>query len=202
MARTTPQMPSPANRTEKSASGQDYQPRPSSGTCLQCLSRRQLPLFPYFAITAHAGQGLTMQEGAIADIAIRAGDDPLDLLRCARRVENACSYFAPLPWRLSSAGKTWGEACCSEYGEEKRWTGRRSGKSISSKSRAASAGNARSYAGTAGQWKRDEASRVCQECVGKHEQSNQPSVAAAHSRLPQQMATQQDDAATRVSELQ
>ena len=30
------------------------------------VSRRQLPLCPYLAITAHAGQGLTMREGAIA----------------------------------------------------------------------------------------------------------------------------------------
>ena len=51
---------------------------------------------------------------------------------------------------------------------------RGSDKSISSKSRECrERKELRGY--MAGQWKRDEASRVCKECVGKHEQSNHPS---------------------------
>ena len=61
------------------------------------VSRRQLPLCPYFAITAHAAQGLTMREGAIADIAIRAGDDPLTLRRSdARGRSRTPAHISPL----------------------------------------------------------------------------------------------------------
>ena len=171
---TTSPLLSPAKRTEKSASGRNCRLQcmcvsrqsgsgvsKASGTIASSqwqpvrivwhldhrrkhpklkVSRRQLPLCPYFAITAHAGQGLTMREGAIADIAIRAGDDPLTCYVAVTRMEGHISSLCP------GAFPAW--ACCSENGEEKQSTGRRSDKSTSSRSRAAGAGNARSRVGT------------------------------------------------------
>ena len=174
------------------------------------VSRRQLPLCPYFAITAHAAQGLTMREGAVADIAIRPGDDPLTCYVAVTRVEGRERLLIFRPFALApfqrgdDAGRNlllqvWrGEAidwerireqyvvekACSECRERKE---------------------PRGY--TAGQWKRDDASRVCKECVGRHEANGHPwqccvckcwqPTAAFHEKWQGSRATLQ-----RVSELQ
>ena len=140
------------------------------------ISRRQLPLCPYFAITAHAAQGLTMREGAFADIAIRPGDDPLTCYVAVTRVEGRERLlifrpFALAPFQRGDVGRNlllrvWrGEAIDwekirEEYMFEKACSECRERK------------EPRGY--TAGQWKREEASCVCKECVGRHEQSGHP----------------------------
>ena len=41
------------------------------------IVRKQIPLAPAFAITAHAAQGQTMVNGAIVDLCIGQGSNPL-----------------------------------------------------------------------------------------------------------------------------
>ena len=141
------------------------------------VSRRQLPLCPYFAITAHAAQGLTMREGAVADIAIQPGDDPLTCYVAVTRVERRERLLIFRPFALApfqredDVGRNlllrvWrGEAIdwerirqeyiiekpCSECRERKE---------------------PRGY--TAGQWKREDTRCVCKECIGRHEQAGHP----------------------------
>ena len=51
------------------------------------IKRRQLPLAPAFALTAHAAQGQTFSGGAIVDLCIGAGANPLTSYVALTRVK-------------------------------------------------------------------------------------------------------------------
>ncbi|CAK9055079.1 unnamed protein product [Durusdinium trenchii] len=114
--------------------------------------RRQFPLAPGFATTAHAAQGQTYAEGAMTDMQIGEGGGPMTAYIAVTRG----SVVADLAWGLHRLGNA--------RATEKK------------KKRAASAANASPKAGpyTAGQWKREAAARVCRECVRNHAANNTP----------------------------
>ena len=139
--------------------------------------RRQFPLAPGFATTAHAAQGQTYAEGAITDMQLGEGGDPMTAYIAVTRVRDREGLYIYRPFDASpyqkgcSVGRalllqTWRgdcidwatlrtryreEAACSECRERKPKSG---------------------Y--TAGQWKREAAARVCRECVRNHAANNTP----------------------------
>ena len=141
------------------------------------VSRRQLPLCPYFAITAHAGQGLTVREGAIADIAIRASDDPLTCYVAVTRVEGRERLLIFRPFALApfQRGEDVGRNLLLRVwrGEAIDWKRTRQEYIIEKPcSECRERKEPRGY--TARQWKQEETSRVCEECIGRHEQAGHP----------------------------
>ena len=78
------------------------------------VSRRQLPLCPYFAITAHAAQGLTRREGAVADIAIQLGEDPLTCYVAVTRVKGRERLLIFRPFGLAPSQR--GEDVGRDFG--------------------------------------------------------------------------------------
>lgn len=51
------------------------------------INRRQLPLAPAFAITAHAAQGQTLKQGAIVDLRIGGSSSPMSSYVALTRVQ-------------------------------------------------------------------------------------------------------------------
>ena len=139
--------------------------------------RRQFPLAPGFATTAHAAQGQTYAEGAITDMQIGEGGDPMTAYIAVTRVRDREGLYIYRPFDASpyqkgcSVGRalllqTWRGDCIDwatvrrRYREEEACSECRERKPKSG------------Y--TAGQWKREAAARVCRECVRNHAANNTP----------------------------
>ena len=141
------------------------------------VSRLQFPLAPGFAVTAHIAQGQTLQEGVIADFNISETGNPFTTYVAATRVTGReklliCRPFPAAPFQRGiGIGRAlllqlwrgdpinW-EALRQKYTEERPCSECRERKNKS--------------AFTVGQWKRDDAVRVCRECVEKHRAAGEP----------------------------
>ena len=136
------------------------------------ISRRQFPLAPAFASTAHAAQGQTLPQGVIADLQIGANGNPFTSYVAMTRVKDRQHLLIYRPfdakpfqrgiglgrdlllrvWRQEAVD--W-EAIRKVHIEEKPCSEcfERKGK--------------KAY--TVGQWKRGDRDRVCKECVWHQE---------------------------------
>ena len=141
------------------------------------ISRRQFPLVPAFASTAHAAQGQTLPQGVIADLQIGANGNPFTSYVAMTRVKDRQHLLIYRPfdakpfqrgiglgrdlllrvWRQEAVD--W-EAIRKVHIEEKPCSEcfERKGK--------------KAY--TVGQWKRGDRDRVCKECVWHHARTGCP----------------------------
>ena len=141
------------------------------------VSRRQFPLAPAFATTAHAAQGQTFQEGVVMDMHIGEAGDPLTAYIALTRVRDRHGLFVYRAFEASPFQKgakvgrdlllRWwsGEkldwpALRAKYRDERDCTECHEGKPAS--------------AFTVGRWKRTDAARVCRECIKRHVERKTP----------------------------
>ena len=122
------------------------------------ISRRQFPLAPAFASTAHSAQGQTIRQGVIADLCIGANGNPFTSYVALTRVQSRQRLliyrpFAAAPFQrgIGIGRELLKEKACSECKERK---------------------GVKAY--TNGQWKRTNEARVCKECTWRHTQEGCP----------------------------
>ena len=141
------------------------------------VMRKQFPLAPGFATTAHAAQGQTYKEGVVMDMCIGDAGDPLTAYIALTRIQDRESLyvyraFPPEPFQKGAKlGRElllrhWGgekmdwQALRAQYREERMCKECHESKPLS--------------AFTAGRWKRTDAAQVCKECVRRHTENGQP----------------------------
>ena len=78
--------------------------------------RRQFPLAPGFATTAHAAQGQTYAEGAMTDMQIGEGGGPMTAYIAVTRVRDREGLYNPLMPRHTRKDVAWGGLCCCRPG--------------------------------------------------------------------------------------
>ena len=83
------------------------------------ISRRQFPLAPGFATTAHAAQGQTFKEGVVMDMHIGEAGDPLTAYIALTRVRDRHGLFVYRPFeaRERGQGRPWPVVALVERGE-------------------------------------------------------------------------------------
>ena len=141
------------------------------------VTRKQFPLAPAFATTAHAAQGQTCPEGVVADLQIGEAGDPLTVYIAITRVRDRQGLFIYRPFdaapfqRGAKLGRDlllrfwrgdtmdWA-ALRAKYREERQCAERKEQKPASG------------Y--TLGRWKRMDAARICKECLQCHGAMMQP----------------------------
>ena len=76
------------------------------------ISRQQLPLAPAYAITSHASQGQTLEDGAIVDLRIGKGTSPISSYVALTRVKNRNKLliYRPFERELFTQGEAEGPA--------------------------------------------------------------------------------------------
>ena len=76
------------------------------------ISRQQLPLAPAYAITSHASQGQTLEDGAIVDLKIGKGTSPISSYVALTRVKNRNKLliYRPFERELFTQGEAEGPA--------------------------------------------------------------------------------------------
>ena len=141
------------------------------------VSRRQLPLSPAFALTAHGAQGITAVNGAVVDIAMKKGDNPLTSYVAMTRVEGRqkLGIFRPFDLEPFQRGDDFGRNLLLRVwrGEVIDWEAIRK-KYLLEKECVECLQRKGRCAYTAGRWKREDASGVCKECTGRHESAGHP----------------------------
>ena len=141
------------------------------------IRRQQLPLAPAFAMTSHAAQGQTLTQGAIVDLCIGKGSNPLGSYVALTRVTRREHLLIYRPFQRDLFTK--GEKDGPEYllkllrGEDICW------KDIEEKympRRRCVSCNAVKFKEyfTAGQFNREDKICFCKECVLKKENCNTP----------------------------
>ena len=141
------------------------------------ISRRQFPLAPAFASTAHSAQGQTIRQGVIADLQIGIHGNPLTSYVALTRVQSRQHLliyrpFAAAPFQRGMGPgrdlllRTWRR-------EDIDWTAIRE-KHLQEKACCECRERKGIKAYTVGQWKRGEEARVCKECVWRHAQDGCP----------------------------
>eukprot|EP00438_Fugacium_kawagutii_P023485 Skav201494 [mRNA] locus=scaffold1154:7077:8669:+ [translate_table: standard] len=133
--------------------------------------RKQFPLAPGFAITAHVAQGQTITEGVIADLCLGYAANPFTAFVAVTRVKGREYLLIYRPFEAAPFQKGVGlgrelllrhlrqehidwKALLAKYCEERPCANCHERK------------NSDAY--TFGQWKRDDSSRVCRECSRRH----------------------------------
>ena len=141
------------------------------------ITRRQFPLAPGFAVTAHVAQGQTLRDGVIADFNISNNASAFTTYVAATRVtgrekllimrpfpagpfQKGISVGRDLLLRVWRGDRVDWEALRAKYLEE-----RTCGECLESKGKAAF---------TLGQWGRNDAQRVCRECSARHRDAGEP----------------------------
>ena len=139
--------------------------------------RRQFPLAPGFATTAHAAQGQTYAEGAVTDMQIGEGGDPLTAYIAVTRVKDrhGLHIYRPFDAAPYQKGRSVGRALLLQAwrGESIDWATlrmRHREEEVCSECRESKPRSGYS----AGQWKRDADARVCRECVRNYAANNTP----------------------------
>ena len=141
------------------------------------VRRKQFPLAPGFAITAHVAQGQTIREGVITDLCLGPGANPFTAYVAFTRVAGRewlliLRPFAAAPFQkgiglgrelllrhLRGDATNW-KALLAKYCEERP---------------CAVCGERRqSCAFTTGQWKREDKDRVCRECCKHYADAGTP----------------------------
>ena len=141
------------------------------------VTRKQYPLAPAFAITAHAAQGQTAKEKVVADLHIGDNGDPLTAYVAVTRVtgRDKLAVLRPFDAKPYQQGTRLGRALLLQAwrGEEIDWEVLRA-KYLEEKRCAECGVGKRKSEFTAGQWKRDETKRICKERVARHVEEGVP----------------------------
>ena len=141
------------------------------------VSRLQFPLAPGFAVTAHIAQGQTLREGVIADFNISDTGNPFTTYVAATRVtgRDKLLILRPFPAAPFQRGIGIGRALLLQLwrGDPINWEAlRRKYTDERPCSECSELKNKSAF--TVGQWKRDDAVRVCRECVERHRAAGEP----------------------------
>ena len=141
------------------------------------VTRKQFPLAPNFATTAHAAQGQTRKEGVVMDMHIGEAGDPLTAYIAITRVQDRHGLFVyrPFPAAPFQKGEKVGRALLLRFwaGEEMDWSALR--KKYRDEKQCKECNESKpTSAFTAGRWKREDAARVCKECIRRHVEAQQP----------------------------
>ena len=141
------------------------------------VTRKQFPLAPGFATTAHAAQGQTCKEGVIMDMHIGEAGDPLTAYIALTRVQDRHGLFVhrPFPAAPFQRGAKVGRELLLRFwgGERLDWSALRAKYRDERECKECSEAKPMS-AFTAGRWKRADAGRVCKECIRRHVEAQQP----------------------------
>ena len=141
------------------------------------VTRRQYPLAPAFAATAHAAQGQTAQGQVVADLHIGPSGDPLTAYVAVTRVtgRNNLAILRPFDPKPYQQGTRLGRVLLLRVwrGEEIDWEVLRA-KYLEEKPCAECSVRKRKNEYTAGQWKRNDDKRICKECVARHVENGEP----------------------------
>ena len=140
------------------------------------VTRKQFPLAPGFATTAHAAQGQTCKEGVVMDMHIVEAGGPLTAYIALTRVQDRHGLFVYRPFPAAPFQKVakvrelllrfWG-------GEKMDWSALRAKYRDERQCKECNESKPAS-AFTAGRWKRADAARVCKECIRRHVEAQQP----------------------------
>ena len=141
------------------------------------VTRKQFPLAPGFATTAHAAQGQTCSEGVLMDMHIGEAGDPLAAYTALTRVKDRQGLFVYRPFAAAPFQKgakigrelllrlwggeqmDWSYLRAKYRGERQCWECREQ-KPVG--------------AFTPGRWKRSDEARVCRECMQRHADALEP----------------------------
>ena len=141
------------------------------------VTRRQYPLAPAFAVTAHAAQGQTAQGQVVADLHIGPNGDPLTAYVAVTRVtgRNNLAILRPFDPKPYQQGTRLGRILLLRLwrGEEIDWEALRA-TYLEEKPCAECAVRKRKNEYTVGQWKRNDDRRICKECVARHVKNGEP----------------------------
>ena len=141
------------------------------------VTRRQYPLAPAFAVTAHAAQGQTAKGQVVADLHIGSQGDPLTAYVAVTRVtdRNNLAILRPFDPKPYQQGTRLGRVLLLKVwrGEEIDWDVLRA-KYLEEKPCAECTVQKRKNEYTAGQWKRNDEKRICKECVARHVENGEP----------------------------
>ena len=141
------------------------------------ISRRQFPLAPAFASTAHAAQGQTLSQGVIADLQIGANGNPFTSYVAMTRVKDRqhLLIYRPFDAKPFQRGIGLGRDLLLRVWrqEDIDWDAIRKA-NIEEKPCSECFERKGTKAYTAGQWKRGDRDRVCKECVWHHTQAGCP----------------------------
>ena len=141
------------------------------------VTRKQYPLAPAFAITAHAAQGQTAKEKVVADLHIGDSGDPLTAYVAVTRVTGRrnLAVLRPFAAKPYQQGTRLGRGLLLQVwrGDEIDWEVLRA-QYLEEKPCAECGVRKRKNEYTAGQWKRDENKRICKECVARHVEDGVP----------------------------
>ena len=141
------------------------------------ISRRQFPLAPAFASTAHAAQGQTLCRGVIADLLIGPNGNPFTAYVALTRVLDRWGLliFRPFDPRPFQKGVPLGREMLLRVWQQEHidWESIRA-KYLEERPCAECRERKNNKAYSAGQWKRPDDARVCKECVWQHVQNNCP----------------------------
>ena len=141
------------------------------------ITRRQFPLAPAFAITAHAAQGQTVHTKIVADLAIGQHGDPLTAYVAVTRVtgRNNLAILRPFDASPFQKGQRLGRDLLLRAwrGEQLDWEHLRQ-KCLEEKTCAECYAAKRKTEFSVGQWKRSDGRRICKECVQRHVDAGGP----------------------------
>ena len=141
------------------------------------ITRRQFPLAPAFAITAHAAQGQTVHTKIVADLAIGRHGDPLTAYVAVTRVtgRNNLAILRPFDARPFQKGQRLGRDLLLRAwrGEQLDWEHLHQ-KYLEEKTCAECHAAKRKTEFSVGQWKRSDGRRICirNACKGTWTQVN------------------------------
>ena len=141
------------------------------------VTRKQFPLAPGFATTAHAAQGQTCKEGVVMDMHIGEAGDPFTAYIALTRVQDRHGLFVyrPFPAAPFQKGAKVGRELLLRFwgGEKMDWSALRAKYRDERQCKECNEAKPAS-AFTAGRWKRADAARVCKECIRRHVEAQQP----------------------------
>eukprot|EP00438_Fugacium_kawagutii_P013325 Skav213524 [mRNA] locus=scaffold1184:334:2472:- [translate_table: standard] len=141
------------------------------------ITRKQFPLSPGFATTAHAAQGQTYAEGAVVDMHIGDAGDPLTAYIALTRVKDRHGLFVyrPFPAGPFQKGAKVGRELLLRFwaGENLDWSALRAKYRDEKHCKECNESKPAS-AFTVGRWKREDARRVCKECISRHIDACEP----------------------------
>ena len=141
------------------------------------ITRKQFPLAPGFATTAHAAQGQTCTEGVVMDMHIGEAGDPLTAYIALTRVQDRHGLFVYRPFAarpFQQGAKVGRELLLRSWaGEKLDWSALRATYRDERQCKECNESKPAS-AFTAGRWKRADAARVCKECVSRHVEAREP----------------------------
>ena len=141
------------------------------------VTRKQFPLAPGFATTAHAAQGQTCKEGVVMDMHIGEAGGPLTAYIALTRVQDRHGLFVyrPFPAAPFQKGAKVGRELLLRFwgGEKLDWSALRAEYRDERQCKECNESKP-ATAFTAGRWKRTDAGRVCKECIRQHVEAQQP----------------------------